>query len=46
MSTKEKLALMSWCQQAVIALKFQESAEKLEQLKILKRQSHGSIGKG
>lgn len=37
MTTKEKLILMVWCQEAVIALKLQEAAIKIQQMEILKK---------
>ena len=36
MTEREKIKLKDWCMQAVIAVKFQDTAEKNEQVKILK----------
>jgi hypothetical protein len=35
MTTKEKLDLMNWCQEAVAAFKFYEAALQIQQLQLL-----------
>lgn len=39
MTTKERIALMVWCQNAVIAVKFQEAAIQIQQQDISKDKS-------
>lgn len=37
MTTKEKIALMNWCKEAVIAVVFYEAALQIEQMRVLKK---------
>ena len=37
MTTKERIELMVWCQNAVIAAKLQEATLQIEQLKLLQK---------
>lgn len=39
MTTKERIDLMFWCQQAIIAARLQDATLQIEQLKILSKTS-------